>query len=609
MQNRLTFRTQILSGVFGLFESQKQPHCKVRIFVNEPLTFFADDAIVFLQAVFCNTDAPILEVAEGIKGQIAQPVIDLISMGCEIAQHVLMYGSFPSFDTPRLTQFANNQIGENVLTIDVPTEMHHNQIAIKLAYELGLKIAWCFTQSKDHREQLTHLVDDDLGTLITLVRKISYGGLSTRFILKEAYDRGLPFLHCGSGIYQVGYGSKQRIYQRSGTSNDSAVGALLTRDKWTCLNHLKLSGIPVPTSFRVKDAAQAKEVADRLGYPVVVKPADRDRGEGVTVDIKTRDDVEVAFASAQGFSKNILVENRIPGICHRLLIFQERLIFAYARFPVSITGDGENTIAEIIEITRQAQNKRAKHLRMKLEALTPETIALLQSQNFEVDTVLDAGQTAYLRPYQSREWGGQDLVNTESVHPENVELACRVARHLRLETVGIDLITKDVSKPWHETGAVINEVNYKPQVGPNTAREMLKFLFPNDDAEIPIICFIGDKSAMNAGLNELKLMRSTSVNPFLTSHDKTFGPDQSEIKLNGLDNLFERVSYVLREPQADALIVVVQTDEFLHSGLPFKRALRVEIVNTSLAARTTQKHIRDPILVVRLKHLISNAGR
>lgn len=603
------FRTEIGNSVPGLFGAQKQSCCLVRIFTEEPEAFFADDAVLFLKTVLQIIDAPKLEVEENLKSQIGQPVLSVISIASEIARHTLIQGSFPSFDTPRLTRFTKHHTDETLITVDVPTERYHNQEAIRLGYELGLKIAWCFTQPADRRAEVARLVDEDLSALIKLITKVSFGGRSTRFILKEAFDRGLPILHRGSGIYQVGYGHKQRIFQRSATSNDSAVGAKLTMDKWTCLQHLKLSGIPVPMSFRVNDAAGAKAVAKQLGYPVVVKPADRDRGEGVTLDIETANDVDAAFGTAQGFSKNVLVENRVPGICHRLLIFQDRLIFAYARFPLLITGDGEKTIARIIEETQEIQHQRAKHLRKKFAGLSPDTLALLQSQNFNADTVLAEGQTAYLRRYQSPEWGGQDLVNTDLVHPENVELARRAARQFGLETAGIDLITEDVSRPWYDTGAVINEVNFRPQVGANTAREMINICFPENDAEIPIICFIGDKAAMQAGLAELARLRATSEKPFLTSHNMTVGPDLAEIRLHGFNGLFERISYLLKEPRADAVVVVVQTDELLQTGRPFHHASQVTVVNTNLKAKTAYGKMRDSFLVSRLKDLISNTGK
>ena len=51
------------------------------------------------------------------------------------------------------------------------------------------------------------------------------------------------------------------------------------------------------------------------------------------------------------------------------------------------------------------------------------------------------------------------------IHPDNIDIAVRAAEVLQLERAGIDLMTTDISRPWHETGGVILEANYAPSLG------------------------------------------------------------------------------------------------------------------------------------------------
>ena len=70
-----------------------------------------------------------------------------------------------------------------------------------------------------------------------------------------------------------------------------------------------------------------------LGLPVVVKPQDGNQGKGVTVNIVSRDHLEIAFRAASEFSSNVMVERFIPGHDHRLLVVGDRLIAAARRDP------------------------------------------------------------------------------------------------------------------------------------------------------------------------------------------------------------------------------------------------------------------------------------
>jgi hypothetical protein len=85
------------------------------------------------------------------------------------------------------------------------------------------------------------------------------------------------------------------------------------------------------------------------------------------------------------------------------------------------------------------------------------------------------------------------------IHPENIALAIHAAKVLRLELAGVDLISTDISQPYHANGACINEVNYAPVLGRTHAfqrrgvqRYANDLLAPQKSPEIHL--YIGSKA-------------------------------------------------------------------------------------------------------------------
>jgi hypothetical protein len=263
----------------------------------------------------------------------------------------------------------SKQQEKNIVKLDVwvATQQFQDHQLIGRAYLLGLQIAQAFSLPNHDSMELINKVNDALQKFIKIVQHTTRGGVSTRYILREAFDRNLPFFYRTGGYYQIGMGKKQRVFFRSATLHDSALGAGLTQDKYLCIQHLKSAGIPTPDSRRVKDPNQAKMAASSLGFPVVLKPSNLDRGEGVFIDLKTDKEIEVAFKEIEKISKNISIENRVPGICHRLLVFRDEVFFAFARHPRSIVGDGETEIGKLIENEIETQKKKVVYLQKQIQ--------------------------------------------------------------------------------------------------------------------------------------------------------------------------------------------------------------------------------------------------
>ncbi len=164
---------------------------------------------------------------------------------------------------------------------------------------------------------------------------------------------------------------------------------------------------------------------------------------------------------------------------------------------------------------------------------------------------------------------------------------------MNLNVAGVDLITEDISKPWHENGAVINEVNFAPFLGvrydyQRAGNEMLvRSLFPQG-ARIPVEVFIGDEHAWAAAQARQAQLLASGTRAFVSSHAKTVGVDSDITFASIPDRLSARCRALLMKQDVDALLLVAQTDELLAQGLP------VDSVNTITLVNRTLVSMKDP---------------
>jgi cyanophycin synthetase len=277
----------------------------------------------------------------------------------------------------------------------------------------------------------------------------------------------IPFMHLGGGVYQLGWGKHLQLIDRSATVADAAIGARVAQDKAVSALFLRRAGMPAGIHQLVRTQDDALAAAQRLGWPVVVKPADRERGEGVSVQVRDAAALVKAFALALQCSKSgrILVEKQVEGVCHRLFIAHGKLLYAVKRWPRSVFGDGVHTVAALVDQAQALENERAPWLREPAYPRDDLTLQALRQQGLDWASVPAAGRRVHLRDIESTQWGGWDEEVSHQLHPDNLAIALHAAQLLGLSVAGVDVISSDITQPWHQNGAIINEVNHAPLLG------------------------------------------------------------------------------------------------------------------------------------------------
>src|SRR5512134_3736474 len=171
-------------------------------------------------------------------------------------------------------------------------------------------------------------------------------GPSTAALVKAAEARGIPWLRLNDqSLVQLGHGRYQQRIQATVTGRTSHIAVELASDKEETNKILASLGLPVPKQELVQSDAQAVRAANRIGYPVVTKPYNGNHGRGISIRLTTDDEVKQGFSVAREHSRSVNGE----------------LVAATRRTPGHVVGDGEHTVAELVEIVNQDPRRGVGH--------------------------------------------------------------------------------------------------------------------------------------------------------------------------------------------------------------------------------------------------------
>jgi cyanophycin synthetase len=329
-------------------------------------------------------------------------------------------------------------------------------------------------------------------------------GPSTASLVRAAQARDIPWVRLSEGsLVQFGHGHRQRRIQATVTSETRHIAVDIASDKELTNKILGDLGLPVPRQDQCYEPEEAVEAAERLGYPVVVKPLDANHGRGVSIGLTDAEQVKVAFAAAQEHSSCVLVETFIQGFDHRMLVIAGELVAVAKRVPGHVVGDGTSTVRQLIDVVNADPRRGIGHEKVltRIE-IDEQALRLLGKAGKTPDSVLPAGEILYLRSTANLSTGGTAIDQTDVCHPDNREMAIRAAAAVGLDVCGVDFLTPDISRSWKEVGGGICEVNAAPgfrmHVSPSegkprdVAGKVLDMLFPpGAPSRIPIAAITG----------------------------------------------------------------------------------------------------------------------
>ena len=406
-------------------------------------------------------------------------------------------------------------------------------------------------------------------------------GPSTASLVRAAEERGIPWIRLNrQSLVQFGHGKYQRRIQATTTSDTSNIAVELASDKEETNSILRDLGLPVPKQRLVRSSRDAKRAAERIGFPVVLKPLAGNHGRGVSINLKTDDEVEVAFDKAREHGRNVIVESFLEGHDHRLLVVNGELVAASKRVPGHVVGDGKHTIEQLVDIVNEDPRRGVGHEKVltRLE-LDHQADRLLTKLGYDRNTAPKEGEVVYLRSTANLSTGGTAIDVTDTIHPDNREMAIRTIKAIGLDIGGVDFLTKDITESYRDTGGGICEVNAGPgfrmHVAPSegmprdVAGPVLEMLFPPDSpSHIPIAAVTGTNGKTTTSRMLAHILKMCGYTVGLTSTDGVYIDGQLSVPGDMTGPVSAKM--ILRDPSVDAAVMETARGGMLRGGLGFQ---------------------------------------
>jgi len=432
-----------------------------------------------------------------------------------------------------------------------------------------------------------------------------YLGPSTASIVAAATDRRIPHIRLNDGnLVQLGFGARQRRIWTAETDLTGAIAENIASDKDLTKTLLNSVGVPVPEGLVVASPAQAWEAAEDIGLPVVVKPSDGNHGRGVTLDLSDEASIHAAFELAARHGSEVLVERYIRGDEHRLLVVGGQLVAAARGESAWVSGDGRHSVAELVELQINCDPRRGTTEDHPLNRMNVyedgATLLDLQRQGLTPDSVPPAGKKVLVQRN-----GNVSIDCTDEVHPEVAHIVGLAARTIGLDIAGVDLVCESITRPLHEQGGAIVEVNagpgllmhLKPAEGQPrpVGQAIVEHLFPSTETEahpgrIPIVGVAGSRSTATIARAVAWLIHLSGRHTALACADGLFAGHRRIERANlRTGRAFWDASHrLLMNREARAAVFENPPALILDDGLPYDRC-HVGVV-TDFAGFTGLEH-------------------
>jgi cyanophycin synthetase len=467
-------------------------------------------------------------------------------------------------------------------------------------------------------------ITDDLLSLFESSRL----GPSTGAIVEEARRRGIPVRRLNNySLVQLGLGRNLHRIQATLTDKTSAIGVEIAQDKDDTKRVLENIGLPVPKGDVARTIEDALEIADDVGYPVILKPLDANHGRGISGRVGDAGQLRSAWEYSSSYGSRIVVEQFAEGHDHRVLVVNGKVVAAAERVPAHVVGDGKKTIRQLITAGNKDSRRGVGHTksltRLPADKGTEDHLAL---SDRTLDTVPAEGEFVGLRPTANLSTGGTSIDRTDEMHPDNITACEMAAGVIGLDIAGIDVLTPDISIPFRENKSVIIEVNAGPGIRMHThpaegqprnvGAPIVDMLYPpGTPSTIPVIAVTGTNGKTTTTRLIAHLFRVSENVVGFTTTDGTYLGNRLVIE-GDMTGPFS-ANIILSNPTVDIAVLETARGGILRAGLGFDEAdvgvvLNVTADHLGLRGINTVEQLADvksviPAVVKREGHAILNA--
>jgi cyanophycin synthetase len=461
-------------------------------------------------------------------------------------------------------------------------------------------------------------------------------GPSTAAIAEAARRRDIPVRRVGGlSLLRLGYGCHRRLVSAAMTEQTSAIGVDIAGDKILAKKLMARAGIPVPDGLVAKTEVEAIRAADELAArgAVVVKPRNGNHGRCVTVGVTTPAGARQAYrrAAAGSGSCEVIVETYVPGKDYRVLVVDGRVAAAAELRPPCVTGDGEHTVIELIDLLNADPRRGHGHSRPLTKiTIDDATLAHMAAAGFQPGTVPTSGQQVTLRRNGNLSTGGTSKDVTDQVHAEVAELCRRAAAVTGLDICGIDLRLEDIGAPLfapslagsgrsggHRQAAAVIEINACPGLrmhltpadgdGRAVAEAIVDRLYPPGAlGRIPIVSVTGTNGKTSTVRMIAHVLRQSGLRTGMSCTDGVFIGGRCVLEADASGP--RSAEMVLDDTTVEVAVLETARGGILRSGLGYDKA-DVGVITNISADHLGEDGIDDVDDLIGVKALVAEELR
>lgn len=508
--------------------------------------------------------------SEGVRGGFFMRIDDGTWMGHVIEHIALEIQTLAGMDTG----FGRTRVTKEPGVYNVVFSYLEENVGVYAA-EASVRIAQALIDGTDYD------LEADIQKMREIRERVRLGP-STGSIVEEAVARDIPWIRLGTNsLVQLGYGVNQMRFQATITCNTSNIAVDIACDKEDTKKMLENSSVPVASGSICVDEEDLIETIDKIGFPIVIKPLGGNHGKGASINVKTLEEAKSGLEHAQKYGRRVIVEKFITGHDFRILVINHKMVAAAQRVPANVVGNGENTIAELIEIENQDPRRGYGHENVLTEiTIDRDSLDLLAKLGYTEESVPKKGEIVYLKSTANLSTGGTSVDVTDMVHPENIFLAERISRIIGLDVCGIDIMAENLTQPLQQNGGVILEVNAAPgfrmHLAPseglprNVAAPVIDMLCPpGKPSRIPIIAVTGTNGKTTTTRLIAHMVKNKGYRVGFTTSDGIY--IQNHLLEKGDTTGPFSAEYILKDPTVEFAVLETARGGILRSGLGFSR--------------------------------------
>jgi len=283
--------------------------------------------------------------------------------------------------------------------------------------------------------------------------------ITPRLIMEAARKRGWQVEEIDPyyAFYKLTLPDGRFHYVRNITmSKNNVVNSIIADRKDLFAQLCRPLGLPLPdTLLYTTDRPEADVFLDKH-RKIVVKPHNQSHGNGVTVDVTSPEELDVALTLAKSYGERVLLQQQVYGDDYRLLFIDKKLAAAAVRKPAFVVGDGTHTIRQLITLENDSDRRSAGYQATLTDIDEVAAAAYLRER---LDTIPHEGDEVQVVGTANIGRGGVSIDVTDTIDPQLVQIGQTLVDHFGMGLAGVDILYEEGGQPY------LIEVNTGPSLG------------------------------------------------------------------------------------------------------------------------------------------------